>query len=207
MIDTSVSLVKHEEPYPHYTGTGILSVETVKELNATPPERRLYKREIKSGSQYRKEYTMWRCEPVLNGLRTPVADALPPVWSNLIDGVRSVEFRSWLSTEMGLDLTPCPLTCGLYILEDGDFTTTDTGKAEKLVSFALYLNEVWEPSWGGQYQMFTGKAETKPVREIVPVGGTCVARTPSKANWHRIQPVNTGGRAARNMMMVEFWRV
>jgi hypothetical protein len=206
MINTAVQLEKSESPFLHYTGKGLLSAETVKELNAVLPERRLYSREVKTGSQHRKEYRMWRCEPAVNSTRTTVADELPSAWSNLVDGVLSPTFRAWVTEQTGVDVTTCPLTAGLYILDDGDFTTTDTGKTEKLLTFALYLNEHWDDAYGGKYQLLTGKTATEPVREIAPVGGTCTTMTPSETSWHRIQPVDTGGRTSRMMMMLEFWR-
>lgn len=208
MIDLSVTLERFDTPFRHYVGEGLIPPAGVTELNATLPDRGHYSREIKSGAQHRKEYRMWRCEPAVDSARTPLADQLPPAWSTMVDDVLSAPFRSWLSDSVNVDVTTCPMTAGLYALGDGDFTTTDTGKTEKLLTFALYLNEFWKPEYGGNYQLFTHKApDAVPVREIEPIGGRCTTMTPSADTWHRIQAIDTGGTVDRMMMMLEFWRV
>ncbi|MFC7616347.1 2OG-Fe(II) oxygenase [Actinokineospora soli] len=150
---------------------------------------------------------MWRCEPGLDSKRTPVADQLTAPWSELVDDVLSADFRDWLTDGTGVDVRSVRSTVGLYIFGDGDYTTVDTGKVSKALSFGLYLNETWDPAHGGAFQVFTHKApDAEPVREIVPIGGRCVTMTPTEHTWHRIQRVDTGGAVSRLLLMVEFWR-
>ncbi|HET8662491.1 MAG TPA: 2OG-Fe(II) oxygenase [Micromonosporaceae bacterium] len=207
MFDTNVKLERFDEPYLYYVGDGLLSTQDLARLNDTLPNRALYQREIKRGSQHRKEYNMWRCEPAVHSTRTPVAGRLPDAWAQLVDGALSAEFRSWLSEGTQVDLSPCPVTVGLYVFEDGDFTTIDTGKMAKAQSFGIYLNRHWSPQYGGAFQVFTRKdPDIAPFREIVPIGGRCITMAPSESSWHRIQTVDTGGEVERLLMMVEFWR-
>jgi len=207
MIDTEITLERFETPFLHHLGDGVIPAADIAELNATVPDRSLYRREIKSGSQHRKEYRMWRCEVAAEGTRNATADKLPAAWSKLVDSVLAADFRGWLSSNTGVDVTSSRMTVGLYVLEDGDFTTTDYGKTEKLLTSALYLNESWRPEYGGNYQLFTHKSpDLAPAKEIAPVGGRCTAMTPTETSWHRIQTVTTGGAVDRMMMMLEFWR-
>lgn len=207
MIRTDVELRRYDDPFLFYVGDDLLSPETLKELNATIPDRALYSREIKLGSTHRKQYKMWRCEPGLDSARTTVADQLTEPWSNLVDSALSTEFRTWLSDAVQIDIRPCPTSIGLYIFEDGDYTTIDTGKKEKALTLGLYLNEQWSTAYGGLFQTFTAKDPTlPPVQQIVPVGGRCVTWTPTDTSWHRIDTVNTGDKVNRLLMMMEFWR-
>ncbi|MFR9770787.1 2OG-Fe(II) oxygenase [Nocardia sp. SC052] len=207
MIRTDIELSRYDSPFVHYSGDGLLSREDLAVLNAELPDRSVFSREIKSGEQWRKEYRMWRCEPANEGARTAVADRLPRPWSDLVNSVLSRPFREWLSEQTQVALQSCPLSVGLYIFEDGDFTTIDTGKLEKALTFGLYLNETWLPEFGGEFQAFDRKSpDVAPVRETVPVGGRCITFTPTESSWHRIAGVDTGGRFERLLMMLEFWR-
>ncbi|MDS0139276.1 MULTISPECIES: 2OG-Fe(II) oxygenase [unclassified Amycolatopsis] len=207
MINTGISLERFDKPFLHYLGEGLVSPEDISALNAVLPDREIYSREIKTGSEHRKEYRMWRSEVALESVRAPVADRLAPPWSKLVDSVLSSDFRHWLSENVKIDLAPCPQTVGLYVFEDGDYTTIDTGKEEKALTFALYLNEFWEEGFGGNYQLYSAKEPAaSPDRQIVPIGGRCTTMTPGPSTWHRIQQVDSGGRADRLVMMLEFWR-
>lgn len=206
MINVTAKLRPIETPYLHYSGDGLLSAADLARLNSAVPDRDVFDRLIKEGSEHRKQYHMWRCEPGSNSKRTPVADRLTEPWSRLVDSALSDEFRGWVSEQVKLDLSRCPVTVGLYIFGDGDYTTNDTGKLEKSLTFALYLNEHWEESYGGKFQTFTSKESTEPVTELVPIGGRCVCMTPGESTFHRIQAVDSGGKTERLLMMVEFWR-
>jgi 2OG-Fe(II) oxygenase superfamily len=207
VIDTTAALVRHDDPYVYYTADGVVSARDLQALNAAIPDREIYERCVKQGEEHRKQYTMWRCEPALDSRRTAVADRLTEPWSDLVDGVLSADFRQWLTDGVGVDVRTLPVTVGLYVFEDGDYTTNDTGKLEKALSFGLYLNSEWKSAYGGAFQVFTDKStDDGPVRELVPVGGRCVTMTPTETTWHRIERIDTGGRVPRLLLMVEFWR-
>lgn len=207
MINTSVGLRRVDEPYTYYTADDVISPPDLKLLNATVPDRSLYERCVKVGAQHRKQYHMWRCEPGQDSRRTSVADRLPPAWSNLVDAALSAEFRAWLTDATGADVRTVRSTVGLYVFADGDYTTIDTGKLAKALSFGLYLNEYWEREYGGAFQVFTAKTpDAVPDHELVPIGGRCVTMVPTTSTWHRIERVETGERVARLLLMVEFWR-
>jgi hypothetical protein len=207
MIELSEHLERTDVPYRYFTADGVVSPENLTLLNSTVPDRDIFTREIKVGDHHRKQYNMWRCEPALDSKRTAVADQLPQPWSELVDDVLSDGFRSWLSEGTGVDLAGLATTVGLYIFGDGDYTTVDTGKLAKALSFGLYLNEHWERRYGGAFQVFDRKApDAVSVRDVVPVGGRCVTMTPTESTWHRIERVDTGGKLSRLLLMAEFWR-
>lgn len=207
MINSAAVLQRLDEPYVYYTADGVVSPDDLRRLNAELPDLGIFDRRIKQGSQHRKEYNMWRCEPAEDGRRTEVAHKLPAAWSELVDSTLSAEFREWLTAGTGVDVRTVRATTGLYVFEDGDFTSIDTGKTEKALSFGLYLNEEWQREYGGAFQVFTHKAPgAEPVHSLVPVGGRCVTMTPTESTWHRIERVDTGGRVSRLLLMVEFWR-
>ncbi|EPH46691.1 2OG-Fe(II) oxygenase [Streptomyces aurantiacus] len=207
MINSEAVLQRLDEPYVYYTADDVVSPHDLRRLNAETPDLAIFDRRVKRGSEHRKEYNMWRCEPAENGRRTQAADKLPAAWSELVDSTLSTEFREWLTAGTGVDVRTVRTTVGLYVFEDGDFTGIDSGKLEKALSFGLYLNEDWQRSYGGAFQVFTHKApDAEPVRSLVPIGGRCVTMTPTESTWHRIERVDTGGRVSRLLLMVEFWR-
>ena len=207
MINTAAPLRRIDTPYRYFTADDVVSAADLAVLNANIPDLSLYERCIKEGSQHRKEYHMWRCEPGQDSKRTAVADQLPTPWSQLVDDALSDEFRQWLTDGTGVDVRSVRTTVGLYVFADGDYTTIDTGKLEKALSFGLYLNQQWRPEYGGAFQAFTRKAaDTEPHHALVPLGGRCVTMTPTESTWHRIERVDTGGAVSRLLMMVEFWR-
>jgi hypothetical protein len=207
MIETAARLKRVDDPYTYFTADGVIPPEGLAVLNKDVPRLDLYSREIKVGEQHRKQYNMWRCEPALDSKRTGVADELPVPWSELVDEVLSDRFRRWLSEGTGVDVTASRTTVGLYVFGDGDYTTVDTGKVEKALSFGLYLNTTWLREYGGAFQIFDRKApDAEPVRDVVPIGGRCITMTPTTSTWHRIEGVDTGGEVSRLLLMAEFWR-
>lgn len=171
-IDTHAELHRVEDPYVYFTADGVISPENLKLLNAVIPDRTLFRREIKEGSHHRKEYNMWRCEPAVDSQRTAVADQLPPTWSDLAEDALSTEFRSWLTRGTGVDVRSVPVTVGLYMFGDGDYTTVDTGKLEKALSFGLYLNEHW----------------ARRTRNAITAAANMVGRFRSSPTRHRTRP-------------------
>lgn len=207
MINTNVPLRRIETPYVYFTADDVVSTPDLKRLNATVPDLSLFERCIKKGSQHRKEYRMWRAEAGQDSRPVEVADQLPDAWSELVEDALSAEFRTWLSESTGADVRTVRSTVGLYVFADGDYTTLDTGKQTKALSFGLYLNETWREEYGGAFQVFAAKTPTEaPHHELMPVGGRCVTMVPADTTWHRIEQVHTDDKVARLLMMVEFWR-
>lgn len=206
MINTDIRLERRNDPFTHYTASGLLSPADLGRLNAELPARELFRREIKVGQQHRKQYNMWRFAVYEDGTRTEAARRLPAKWTELLDSVLADQFRLWLAKELDTSLDGLPLTVGVYLFGDGDYTTVDNGKQNKAVSFALHLNDHWLPEYGGASQHWSGKQAAEPVSVVYPFGGHCSILQPGPETWHNIGSVDTGGRRERVTMMIEFWQ-
>lgn len=206
MLNTNRALSEITRPYTYYVGEDLVSSTNLEVLNKEFPALEMYSREIKEGSQYRKQYNMWRLEVAKKSLEIESKMPLPSAWEELVTDVLSQHFREWLGDNIKVDLTDLDCTVGLYQFGDGDYTTVDTGKLEKMASFGLYLNEQWEETYGGAFEVFMQQDDTEPLASIVPFGGRCVAMQPTNNTWHRIAAVDTGGAVPRQLLMAEFWR-
>jgi len=197
-----------KDPFLHYCADGLVTEESLKRLNSDLPERSIFTREVKEEAGRRKQYRMWRCEVGHNNMRTVQADRLPSAWSELVDSALSEEFRTWLSRTTGAVLDGLPATVGLYIFGDNDYSTIDTGKLEKALSVGLFVNNDWNPAYGGAWQAFSQKYPVaSPAHTIYPFGGRCITYVPTRSSWHRVQQVTTSGKSERLVLMVEIWRV
>ena len=97
------------------------------------------------------------------------------------------------------------MTIGIYIFENGDFTTVDSGKVEKAISVALYLNREWAAEDGGNLHLWRVKSPYEPpARTFVPRGGHVAVASFGDGTWHNIAAVRNG--RSRISMMIEFWR-
>jgi hypothetical protein len=205
LIKTDVSLTHIDDPFSFFSGGPLLSDADLARLNAELPARDLYKHEIKVGPEHKKQYNMWRGAVFENGERTAAAARLPAAWAELFEALLSDGWRRWLTRETAIDLTGLPVTVGLYIFENGEFTTVDNGKVEKALSVALYLNEAWAAEDGGNLHLWRSKDPYEtPARTFVPRGGHVAVCRFGEASWHSIGAVRNG--RSRVSMMIEYWR-
>jgi len=204
MIKTR-SLNHIDDPFSFFFGGPIIGPRDLQRLNDELPARELYRREIKVGAEHKKQYNMSRVAVFEHGAKTETAAALPPAWAELLDELLSASWRQWLTDETGIDLTDRPVTIGLYIFENGDFTSVDNGKLAKALSVALYLNEEWACEYGGNLEIWNAKAEPgqTPARIFVPLGGNVSVCRFREHSWHSIGAVRNG--RSRVSMMIEYW--
>lgn len=195
-----------DDPFSFYYGGPLISHEDLVRLNAELPRRELYRHEIKVGAEHKKQYNMWRVAVFEQGAKTATAAAVPPAWAALIDELLADSWREWLIRETGIELRGLPVTIGLYIFENGDFTSVDNGKLAKALSVALYLNDDWACEYGGNLHLWRAKGEPAdtPERTIVPLGGHVSVCRFGEASWHSIGAVRNG--SSRVSMMIEYWQ-
>jgi hypothetical protein len=195
-----------DDPFSFFHGGPLLSREDLERLNAELPARELYRHEIKVGAEHKKQYNMWRVAVFEQGAKTPTAARVPPAWAELIDELLADEWRAWLTRETGIELAGRPVTIGLYIFENGDFTSVDNGKLAKALSVALYLNTDWACEYGGNLHLWHDKGDPgqTPARTFVPLGGHVAVCRFGETSWHSIGAVRNG--CSRVSMMIEYWQ-
>lgn len=59
--------------------------------------------------------------------------------------------------------------------------------SRRTVSTVLYLNEAWEPGWGGALRLYESERRDAPYRDVVPRGGTLVCFL-SDSTSHEVLP-------------------
>lgn len=194
-----------DDPFSFFFGSRIIGPEDLARLNSELPARELYRREIKVGAEHKKEYNMWRVGVFEQGAKAQTADHLPSAWAKLLDELLSASWRQWLTSNTNVELAGKPVTIGLYIFENGDFTSVDNGNIAKALSVALYLNDQWECEYGGNLELWRGKTEPgqTPARIFVPLGGNVSVCRFTETTWHSIGAVRNG--RARVSMMIEYW--
>lgn len=207
VLNTEVRLKRLDQPFTYYTGVDLVSAADLRRLNADIPAPGLFNREIKVGEQFPKQYNMSRFTARENGERTESGRKVGPVWSELFDSIESDEFGGWLSDELAMDLSGLSLVIGVYKFGNGDYTTADTGKAAKKVSFGLYLNEDWTAAEGGVFQVWQNKTDSAPAAEFIPLGGRCAIVCPDASSWHSIGSVHTSEDRFRLSLMIEYWQL
>ncbi len=206
MIDTSVEFDRFDVPFTHYTTGPVIASADLAKLNAEPPSADLYRRQVKEGQQYDKNYQMWLFDLFEHGKRTPGTERLPVAWAALLESLLSRDFTQWASDGLHLDLAACRLTLGLYRYGDRDYTTVSTAKLTKAMHWALYLNEDWSSEYGGKLNLWEAKDAEEPAVSILPAGGTCAMFAPTERTWHNIGKVTTGGEVERLTIMLEYWK-
>jgi SM-20-related protein len=205
MINTR-PLNQIQDPFQFFFGGPIIGAQDLIRLNAELPARELYRREIKVGPEHKKQYNMSRVGIFEQGVKTETAAHLPAAWAELLDELLSAGWREWLTNETGIELTDKPVTIGLYIFENGDFTSVDNGKLAKALSVALYLNDEWSCEYGGNLEVWRTKDEPgqTPAQIFVPLGGNVSVCRFGESSWHSIGAVRNG--CSRVSMMIEYWQ-
>jgi hypothetical protein len=119
---------------------------------------------------------------------------LGPAARALADELNGSEFVRFLERLTGIDgLIPDPhLTSAGYfdVPTDGfldihvDFTRNRRLSLVRRINVLVYLNENWQPEWGGQLELWRSM-DDGPVKEIVPLlNRTVVFSTPDAAHGH-----------------------
>jgi hypothetical protein len=206
VINFKAAFERHEAPFVHYTVKDVISQEDLRRLNAEVPALDLFRREVKEGAQYRKNYNMWLFDLFKDGVLADRVDEMPAAWRELLEALLSPDFAVWATEGLGTDVSILPLTMGLYRYSDRDYTTADTAKLEKALHWALYLNEDWTAEDGGGLNLWSAKDDEQPATTIIPTGGTMALFAPHAGTWHNIGTITSGGQKERLTIMLEYWK-
>jgi SM-20-related protein len=206
VIDYSSTLARFEKPFLHFVGDQVLAMKDVRRLNRHAPPAERFERLARLNSHARRRYQF----SVLNLIEDsqPCVDerSLSQPWRQLLTGLISMEFREWLHRATAVDVSGCRCSAGLFVHEDGDFQGVSTGKLDKALGVSLYLNEDWPTYGGGSFELHAADgANRKALAEVSPVGGRCLAFTPSRDSWHATAPVRPGFGLRRVFVTVQFF--
>jgi hypothetical protein len=107
-----------------------------------------------------------------------------PAFGNLIEEMRSEEFRNAFEAKFNLDLTNRPdmITVRGHCSEKDGKIHTDS--ETKIITILVYMNSAWE-SPGGQLRLLrSGTNLDDVILEVPPTEGTLLAFRRSNNSWH-----------------------
>ena len=131
-------------------------------------------------------------------------EELGPLARGLADELNGTEFLRFLECLTGIDgLVPDPhltdagfidVSTGGFLDVHLDFTRNRRLSLVRRVNVLVYLNDGWQPDWGGQLELWQTIADG-PVQTIVPVmNRTVVFSTPDALHGHPTPVAAPGGR-------------
>jgi hypothetical protein len=111
-----------------------------------------------------------------------------PAFANLVDEMRSEEFRKAFEEKFNVDLTNRPdmiTVRGRCSEKDGKI---HTDSETKIITILVYMNSAWESS-GGQLRLLRSGTNLEDVIiEVPPTEGTLLAFRRSNNSWHGHKP-------------------
>jgi len=111
-----------------------------------------------------------------------------PAFANLVEQMRSEEFRKAFEEKFGVDLSNRPdmiTVRGRCSERDGKI---HTDSETKIITILIYMNAAWE-SLGGQLRLLrSGESLDDMILEVPPTEGTLLAFRRSSNSWHGHKP-------------------
>jgi Rps23 Pro-64 3,4-dihydroxylase Tpa1-like proline 4-hydroxylase len=156
-------------PFPHCVVDGFLSADTVKQINAEWPDKWRTKRDTTSRKKDTQQF-YGRAEAISNAMLSDAA----------------CQRLSKLSGIPGLIADKSMAGGGLHCIERGGFLNIHVDFNElsgmyRRLNVLVYLNEDWQPEWGGDLELWS---DGKAVKAVSPIAGRCVIFATSEASWH-----------------------
>ena len=107
-----------------------------------------------------------------------------PRFSELVDELRSDEFKQHLGAKFGVDLSDCPTTITVRKYCERSDGHIHTDHASKVITVLVYFNERWD-SEGGRLRMLRSASNLDDyAAEVEPLGGTLLAFRRTDWSWH-----------------------
>lgn len=85
-----------------------------------------------------------------------------------------------------------------------DFNYLEEQKLHRRLNLLLYLNPVWERSWGGAVELWDEKVQTKH-RAFAPSMNRCVIFETSERSYHGVEPVTCPAEVTRNSFATYYY--
>ena len=203
MLNLQSRFEHFNDPYELHIAQDLLSRNQVRALYDTMP--RNLNRFLRDDAAHEKQYALNLLFLAQDNVTDEIS-ALSPEWQELLLDLQGDVFADWIEAGVGKRLRQLPTDIGIYTYDDGDYISVHKDKPHKAITAVLYLNEVWPPGAGGDYEMRTsGDPDEAPVRVIPPRPGQLLAFPPTSSSWHAVSRVNTQGKWTRLTVQLEYW--
>lgn len=167
-------------PFPHAVIDDFVPLEVVRQVVAEYPRDRA-------------EWDLYLDEGNSNKLAISDELRLGPVARQLVaelNGGAMIRFLEAMTGIPGLVPDPHLLGGGLHQLDPGGFLRVHADfnhhphlKLDRRLNFLLYLNEGWQPEWGGALELWNGDMSAREA-SIVPVAGRAVVFSTTSTSYH-----------------------
>ncbi|MHC5746872.1 MAG: 2OG-Fe(II) oxygenase [Nostoc sp.] len=126
-------------------------------------------------------------------------------WQKLIEELLTPDYREAMEHLTNLDLKNHSLTVYLTRHDLGFWNRPHTDIPRKHVTHLFYLNEGWNPEWGGHFRILKDNQTTSVVKEVPPLPQYSVALVRCDRSWHMVSPISLNATQHRLHLQTCFW--
>ncbi len=131
---------------------------------------------------------------------------LSSAWRALAGDLLSQQYRTAMSTLIGIDLGEALLEVNVFHYPPGGSLGPHPDLRDKLVTHVLYFNESWNDADGGCLTILGSSNAADVVATISPVVGNSAILVRSDDSWHAVSPVDRSCRSSRRSLTATFYR-
>ena len=190
------------EPYPHVVIDGFLE---------TSLADRVAEEFVRPGVAWKALHHVNERKAVASAI-----DSFGPATQEVVRTLQGREFRAALGVLTGIaDLVADPALdgSGLHVTEDGGYLNVHADHLahtthrtwSRRVNLLLFLNRGWQPSWGGQLELWSADMR-RCVQRIEPGFNRCVLFPVSRTTYHGVVPVGCPSGRSRKSIALYYFR-
>ncbi|MEV6823583.1 2OG-Fe(II) oxygenase family protein [Amycolatopsis sp. NPDC051102] len=152
-------------------------------------------------------YLLRDCTVLEAGEPTDIAAALPEPWHRLLDWLLTPEYRAFVRSATGAELSGCRLKVRLCEYGPGTFMTAHTDRPDRVATQILYLSRSWSPDWGGGLDILTAPVDEDPAAvaaSLWPKFNTSVLFARSDHSFHAVRRISPRAPVPRRTVLAQF---
>jgi Rps23 Pro-64 3,4-dihydroxylase Tpa1-like proline 4-hydroxylase len=116
---------------------------------------------------------------------------LEPSWKILAKLLASQEYARGLAELVGLrNVRGLKVDCALAVYNSGCWLKPHTDREHRILTQVIYLNDGWDPKFGGFLRLLNSERLDDVAEEVVPTLNTSVIFRRSDRSWHAVMPVH-----------------
>jgi hypothetical protein len=174
-------------PYRWGYVTDSLGRETAARLRATFPSSDYWRlRRDHEGSPMDVRI---RCLVPLGGRAAVLTESLDRAWVEFVDELVSDSYREMCADVFGVDLDGAELEVSAWRWGVDARIGPHRDIPRKIATQVFYLNDDWEPAWGGCLNILASPDPEDVVAELPPALGSSSLILRSDSSWHSVSPV------------------
>jgi SM-20-related protein len=205
MIDLNRISQQHleTEPYEWAVIDGLFSSLDAADLAATFP-RDHFKRLSDYGGEKDFEYEA-RALIGMGEQSISRPEELSGSWRALANDFLSPDYRTALSSLIGVDLSTAPLEVNVFHYPPGGSLGAHPDLRDKIVTHILYFNQTWNDEDGGCLTILSSPDPADIVRTVSPVAGNSAVVVRSDDSWHTVSSVVKSCGLSRRSLTATFY--